>query len=557
MLSTLYIENLAVIEKACIDFLTGFTVFTGETGAGKSIVIDAINTCLGQRANREIVRTGTQKSSVMAIFTDITKEVADFLNENGYETTDNELSIVREIFSDGRSTAKIMGKPATVNFLKDLGSMLVNIHGQHDNQILLNPDRHLDIIDDYGELSKDILNYRQEFDILRDNIRALRAVTIDENEKRRKIDTLTYQIDEISKASLEPHIEEELLEESKLLKNSEKIALALSTVTNALLGDDDSSSGACDLIYTAKNALGDISDFSIFEKSLNALESLSIDLNEVATLLKEELNKLEYDPIKADKIERQLSDIHHLKSKYGATVEEVIAFKEEAKAELLRIESADEEVKRLNEIAIAQKEKVIALAKSLTEKRKQVSQRFIDEVSNEAKFLEMPNLKLDARFTPCKLNKNGDSTVELLISANAGEPPKPIAKIASGGELSRIMLAIKSALADKDKIYTLIFDEIDTGVSGKASQKIGLKLKQVARNRKVLCVTHSAQIASLAHNQLLIKKRTEDNRTFTDVIALNDNERIYEIARIMSTDKVTDLMLQNAENMLIDGKNVF
>ncbi len=553
MLSTLYIENLAVIEKAVIDFNKGFTVFTGETGAGKSIVIDAINTCLGQRANREIVRTSTEKSSVMAIFTDVSKEVVAFLAENGYEVSENELSVSREIYADGRSTAKISSKPVTVSLLKELGAKLLNIHGQHDNQILLNPDKHLDIIDDYGELDNDIKEYQKEFESLRDDIRLLRSLAMDENEKRRKIDTLTYQIDEISAASLKPGIEEELTREAKFYKNSEKIATALSVAVNALSGETEN--GAVELLYNAKNAISDIEEFSEYKKSSESLESLAIELGEILSYLKSELDRMEYDPAKADKTERLLSDIHHLKSKYGATVEDVIAFRERAKEELHKIESAEEELKIINERAIVQKQKVVLLAEKLTNKRREAADRFIKEVVEAAKFLEMPNLRLEASFTPCKLNKNGDSTAELLISSNLGEPPKPIAKIASGGELSRVMLAIKSALADKDKIATLIFDEVDTGVSGKAAQKIGLKLKEVSKSRQVLCVTHSAQVAALSDNQLLISKHTENDRTFTEVKLLNDRERIYEIARIMSTDKVTELMLQNAECMLKDGKN--
>ncbi len=554
MLQSLYIENLAVIEKACIDFSTGFTVFTGETGAGKSIVIDAINFCLGQRANREIVRTGTEKSSVIAIFSDIPYELNSFLDENGYDFKDNELSISREIFKDGRSNAKINGKPATAAFLKEIGSLLVNIHGQHDNQILLNPDRHMDIIDDYGELSKVLNEYRNEFEILREQIRTLRSLTMDENDKRRRIDTLTYQIDEISAARLKPGIEDELLETSKYYKNSEKITKSLIDASISLSGDGESSIGALQLLNTAKNALLNLSEFEKFKEIAQSLESLSIDLEESAFILKEELNKMEYDPVVADKIERQLSEIHHLKGKYGKSVEEIIEFKENARNELHKIESADEELKKINAKAKLQKEKVINLAKLLTEKRKEASEKFITEVLKEAKFLEMPNLKLEAEFTPTKLNKNGDSSMELLISANAGETPKPISKIASGGELSRIMLAIKSALADKDKIDTLIFDEVDTGVSGIAAQKIGVKLKEVSRSRQVFCVTHSAQVAALAHNQLLIKKRTENDRTFTDVLPLDEKGRIEEIARIISTDKVTELMLQNAADMLNDGK---
>ncbi len=554
MLQSLYIENLAVIEKACIDFSTGFTVFTGETGAGKSIVIDAINACLGQRASREIVRTGAEKSSILAIFVDVPQAILDLLRENGYEPEGGELSIAREIYADGRSTAKICGRPATVSFLKEVGTGLVNIHGQHDNQILLNPDQHLSIIDDYGELGGEIAAYREEYRVLRDDIRALRALTMDEEDKRRRIDTLTYQIDEISAARLKPGLEEALEERSRFFRSGEKIAGALSVACGALLGDEEDTQGACDLMQTARAALSELSDFPEFQKAAGLLETLSLDLNETASALKEQLNGMEYDPREADQVERHLSEIHRLKGKYGSTIEEVIAYGEKAKEELHRIESAEEELKRVNARALKQKQKVASLAAALTEKRREAASRFVQQVQEEARFLEMLNLRLEARFTPCKIGANGDHLMELLISANAGEPPKPIAKIASGGELSRVMLAIKSALADKDQIGTLIFDEVDTGVSGKAAQKIGLKLKEVARTRQVLCVTHSAQVAALGDSHLLIEKRMEQGRTFTGVTPLSDEERIWEIARIMSTDRVTDLMLQNAASMLQEGK---
>ncbi|MBC8559474.1 DNA repair protein RecN [Fumia xinanensis] len=555
MLLSLYIENLAVIEKACIDFDGGFTVFTGETGAGKSIVIDAINACLGQRASREIVRTGADKSSVLAIFAGVPQTILSLLRENGYEPEGGELSIAREIYADGRSTAKICGRPATVSFLKEVGTGLVNIHGQHDNQILLNPDRHLSIIDDYGELEGQIAAYRAEYQLLRDDIRALRTLTMDEEDKRRRIDTLTYQIDEIAAARLKPGLEEALEERSRFFRSGEKIAGALSVACGALLGDEEDSQGACDLIQAAKAALSELSEFPEFQKAAELLETLALDLNETASALKEQLNGMEYDPREADLVERHLSEIHRLKGKYGSTIEEVIAYGDKAKDELHRIESAEEELKRVNARALQQKQKVAALAAALTEKRRKTAEQFVQKVQEEAKFLEMPNLRLEARFTPCKIGANGGHLMELLISANAGEPPKPIAKIASGGELSRVMLAIKSALADKDQIGTLIFDEVDTGVSGRAAQKIGLKLKEVARSRQVLCVTHSAQVAALGDSHLLIEKRMEEGRTFTGVTPLSDEDRIREIARIMSTDRVTDLMLQNAASMLQEGKN--
>ncbi|MEG2596951.1 MAG: DNA repair protein RecN [Oscillospiraceae bacterium] len=555
MLASLYIENLAVIEKACIDFDTGFTVFTGETGAGKSIVIDAINACLGQRASKEIVRTGTDKASILAIFEHIPTNTLRILTENGYFSESGELSISREIYADGRSTVKICGKPATVSFLKEIGTGLINIHGQHDNQILLNADRHISIIDDYGEIHEELAIYREQFRLLRDDIRALHALSVGEDEKARKTDTLTDQIAEIRAAKLRPGLEEELDEKSRLSRSSEKVTFALNTACTALLGDEEELQGACDLLLAAKNALLELSGFSEFSKVTETLEGLSLDLSEAASELHGQLSSMEYDPLEADALERKLSDIHRLKGKYGATIEDILEFCEKAEEELDAIQSSGEKIKELSRLAHEQKEKVAAMAKALTVKRREAAECFVKKVQQEAQFLEMPNLRLEARFEPCKVGMNGDHTMELLISANQGEPPKPIAKIASGGELSRMMLAMKSALADKDQIETLIFDEVDTGVSGKAAQKIGRKLKEVAKNRQVFCVTHSAQIAALGDCHLLIRKHNADGRTFTEVTCLTDEERIGEVARIISTDKVSDLMKQTAASMLEDGKN--
>lgn len=553
MLCQLYIENLAVIEKAAIDFTKGLSVFTGETGAGKSIVIDAINACLGQRVGREIVRTGAKKALVIASFTEVPPSVQALLRKNGYPDDDETLVIQREISADGGSTARIGGRPATVSMLRQIGQYLINIHGQHDNQILLSAERHLSIIDAFGELEPQAEEYRQEFDKLRTLLRQMKSLSVGEDEKRRRVELLSYEIEEIEKAKLSPRMEEVLQEKAKVLRSSEKIAAALSEACRALEGSEDIP-GACDLLNDAVGAVDSLRGFPEFTAQAETLETLRIELSEQAASLSSSLQSLEYDQGEAEAIERRLRQISRLKSRYGGSVEEILAHCQQAKEELESISSQKENLRKVTQQAWEQKDKVAAMATDLTEARIDAAVRFAHTIEEEAKSLEMPNLRVETSFAPCKLCSIGNHSAELLLSANLGEPPRPIAKIASGGELSRIMLAIKSALADKDDIGTLIFDEIDTGVSGKAAQKIGRKLQKIASHRQVICVTHSAQIAALADHQLLIHKSTSEGRTFTEVLPLEGEERVAEVARIFSTDHVTDLMLQTARSMLEEGR---
>lgn len=553
MLAALYIENLAVIEKTYVDFPRGFSVFTGETGAGKSILIDAINACLGQRTSREIVRTGAEKASVSAVFREIPPDVARMLTENGYDAENGELMVSRDIHADGRSAARIGSRPATVGFLREMGTRLVNIHGQHDNQILLSPERHVAIVDNFGGLGPRREAYHAKFRELSAAVRKLRSASGDEAARTRRAELLKFQIEEIQAARLTPGMEERLLEKSRRFQSVERLARALESACAALLGADEESPGALDLLSSARDSVQGLSDFPEFAPAAEALEGLSIETSEWAATLHDQLTGLDYDQQEADRVEERLSQLRELKLKYGGTVSEILDYLEDAKRELAQIRSSAEEIHRLNARAVALKKETAALAQELTACRKEAAQRFTAQVAEEARFLEMPNLRMEARFTPVKLGPGGDAAVELLISANLGEPPKPIAKIASGGELSRIMLAIKSALADKDDIGTLIFDEIDTGVSGKAAQKIGRKLREVAGSRQVLCVTHSAQIAALGDAQFLIRKETSDGRTRTRVFPLDIEGRVEEIARIMSTDAVSDLMRQTARSMLRDS----
>ena len=553
MLAALYIENLAVIEKAYVDLPVGFTVFTGETGAGKSILIDAINACLGQRTSREIVRTGAEKASISAVFREIPADVIQLLEKNGYFAENGELMVSRDIHADGRSAARIGSRPATVGFLREMGTRLINIHGQHDNQILLSPEQHVVILDNFGNLVEERERYQEKFKELSAAIRKLRAVSKDEAARNRREELLKYQIEEITAARLTPGMEEQLQLKSQRFQSVERLAQALSAACDALQGAGEETPGAVDLLASARDEIQSLSEFPEFSQAAEGLEGLSIEAADWATALHGQLESLEYDQQEADRVEARLSEIHTLKLKYGNTVSDILDYLEDAKKELSGLQSSEEELRKLNSRAHALKKEAASMAAALTQHRREAAERFTAKVAEEARFLEMPNLRLEARFAPGKLSIGGDASVELLISANLGEPPKPIAKIASGGELSRIMLAIKSALADKDDIGTLIFDEIDTGVSGKAAQKIGRKLREVAASRQVLCVTHSAQIAALGQAHFLIRKETAEGRTRTRVLPLDLEGRVEEIARIMSTDNVSELMRQTARSMLCEG----
>lgn len=555
MLAALYIENLAVIEKTYVEFPRGFTVFTGETGAGKSILIDAINACLGQRTTREIVRTGAEKASISAVFREIPRDAADMLAKNGYSVEEGgELLLDRTIHADGRTIARVNGRPAAVGFLREIGTRLINIHGQHDSQTLLSPEKHLGLLDNFGGLHEEAAAYQEKFLALRDTVRKLKALSAKETGNSKRAEMLRFQIEEIRAAKLTPGIEERLMEKSRRFQSVERIARALESACVSLLGDEEELQGAVDLVEAAQGEMSALSEFSEFSAAAETLEGISLELSELSATLRGQLSALEYDQQEADLVEARLSQIHRLKLKYGSTVSEILDFMEDAKRELAGIESGDEQLRELTKQAALQKKEVARLAALLTEHRRKAAARFVEKVSGEARFLEMPNLRMEADFRPAKLGIQGDHTMELLISANPGEPPKPISKIASGGELSRIMLAIKSALAEKDDVDTLIFDEIDTGVSGRAAQKIGMKLREVGASRQVFCVTHSAQVASQGDSQFLIRKSSDKEKTFTEVLPLDMEGRVAEIARIMATDQVSGLARETARRMLEENQ---
>lgn len=551
MLSELFIDNVAIIEEASIRFEQGFNIFTGETGAGKSILIDAINAVLGERTSRDLIRTGASKANVTALFTDISEAVRSKLIELGYEPEqDGSLLITREVTTDGRANCRIYSKPATVSMLRELGEHLIDIHGQHDSRFLLDTDKHIRFIDAFGGLTPLLREYIDSYIALRELEKRMHAISTDESEKARRIDLLTYQINEIEEAALEAGEEEALISERKRINNATRILEALSTAYESLFGADGAE-GATGLIGEAGRVLTEIAP--VCEEvgdTAQRIQEMSMELSEFAHDIGLMLDEFEYDPRNLDKIEHRLDLIYRLKKKYGSSVDEILGYLDTIRAELEEIELSDELLQRLS----AQKAQKLAQAQqaadSLSARRDEASAEFARRVKEELRFLDMPNVEFTIHNEKGALRENGIDNIQLLISTNPGEPPKPIAKIASGGELSRIMLAIKTVLAGTDDVDTMIFDEIDTGVSGRAAQKIGLKLKEIACGRQVICVTHLAQIAALGDHHMLIEKKVQSGKTFTEVTALERNARKAEIARIMGGDVITELTLSGADELL-------
>lgn len=552
MLSQLYIENIAVIEKAAIDFNNGLNVLTGETGAGKSIVIDSIHAILGERTSRDLVRTGARSAFVSAIFRDLGNGAGDKLAELGYALEeDGTLMIQREINPDGKAAVcRINARPATVSILKEIGTFLINIHGQHESYDLLSPDLHIGYIDSMGVPEKLLTNYRSAFDRMHQIKSELLSYNMDETQKARKIDLLTYQIEELEAAELHPGEQDELTKLRTMYSNSEKISASLNAAKSALDGDDEIA-GALSAVSAAAGALGEAERFFPEIHSLaERVKNIEYDLEDCSAETRDFSSQLAYDPEELERIEIRLDLIYRLGLKYGNSVDHMLDFLENCKEELNNIQLSDENIKRLTKEYEEAKMDAEKLADEISDRRRKTAEIFSAQVKDELKFLDMPNIDFQVQQEHCPLNQLGCDKLQFLISTNAGEPAKPIAKIASGGELSRIMLAIKTVLAGKDDIDTLIFDEVDTGISGSAAQKVGLKLKEVSGNRQVICVTHLAQIAALADTQFLIKKYVHQDKTYTDVTQLDYEGRRQELARIMGGAQITPLMLENAAEML-------
>ena len=549
MLSSLQIENVAVIQKAEVHFKPGLNVLTGETGAGKSILIDSINAILGNRTSKDLVRTGASKAVIRAAFEQVPDAVLNSLEKAGYERSDA-LMLSREITAEGKSTCRINGMPATASVLRELCGGLININGQHDSVGLLNPARHLGILDDYAQNDAEFQEYYVLYRELVRIKRELDAMITDEAEKQRKIDLLSYQVQEIEDAGLTAGEEQTLESRRKILANASAIRDKIAQ-SYALLSGDDESSGAVDLLGEASHAIDTAAQL---DDALAAASSQLLDLyynaKDVAADLIGRLDSYDTNDAELDEIEQRLDLIYKLKRKYGDTIEDVIEFGQNAREELERIQSSQERYDHLQ----AEKRRLYALARekaeALTQTRLNAFEALNKRISGTLDFLNMPGVRMTLRHTRGPLASHGQDSVEFYISTNPGEAPKPLAKIASGGELSRITLAIKNAMADKDAVPTVIYDEIDSGVSGKAASRIGEVLKQSAQDHQILCITHTAQIAALADCHLLIQKNVANERTYTEIHPLDQEGRVDALAHIISGDHVTELSRANAREML-------
>ncbi|MBR6996478.1 MAG: DNA repair protein RecN [Ruminococcus sp.] len=543
MLKEIYIQNLAVIKEAVIPLDRHLNIFTGETGAGKSILINGINAVLGQRCTKDIVRTGCDKAVITALFTELSAEVCAKLDELGISHDDGEITVTREISADGGSVSRINHRTASAALLKEIGAMLINIHGQHDNQILLDSERHLQILDDFGGDDSLLSEYRVTFRELQHTARRLGELKKQEQSRIERSRTLNEIIDDIGELELREGEDDELEKEYETAKNSEKTLIAIKNAVSLITGDE----AANDMIVSAETEIAAYTDNSTQLNSLyERLSAAEIELADIASELESFADKVELDGQRLEYLGTRLNNINKMKRKYATDCEGLIKLYDDACREIMQLESSGSEIKELAEKREALLHKVTEQAKALYDYRETVAERFTRRVTEELEFLNMAGVIIAVKHEKGKLTVNGMDTVEFLISANKGEEPKPISKIASGGELSRIMLALKSVIADKDSIPTMIFDEIDTGVSGKAAQKIGIKLREIGQVRQVICVTHLSQIAVMADNHLLIEKQIVGDRTETHVMQLDMDGRVAEIARIMGGDDPSDLMLDNA-----------
>ena len=554
MLSSLQIENVAVIQKAEVHFEPGLNVLTGETGAGKSILIDSINAILGNRTSKDLVRTGASKAVIRAAFEQVPSAVLDKLEQSGYERSEA-LLLSREITAEGKSSCRINGMPATAAVLRDLCGGLININGQHDSVGLLNPAHHLGILDDYAQNRTVFQEYYTLYRELVQVKRELDALITDEAEKQRKIDLLQYQVQEIEEAGLTAGEEQTLENRRKVLSNASAIRDRLAQ-SYALLSGSDDAAGAVDLLGETSNAVDAAAQL---DPALTAAAGQLLDLyynaKDVAADLIGRLDAYDTNDAELDEVEQRLDLLYRLKRKYGSTVEDVIAFGQKAREELDSIQHSQQRYDALQAEKLRLYAKAREKAEVLTQTRLKAFEELNTRISGTLDFLNMPGVRMTLRHTRGPLASHGQDSVEFYISTNPGEAPKPLAKIASGGELSRITLAIKNAMADKDAVPTVIYDEIDSGVSGKAAGRIGEVLRQSAQGHQILCITHTAQIAALADCHLLIQKNVSNERTYTEIHPLDENGRVEALARLISGDHVTELSRANAREMLQERKH--
>ena len=550
MLTNLYIENIAVIEKSNIDFTNGLNVLTGETGAGKSIVIDAINAVLGKRSSRGMIRTGADAAYVSATFEELSELVHKKLGAMGYSAEDGSLILSRELSVSGKNTCRINSRPATVAALKELGEYLINIHGQNDNLELMNPALHIVYIDALADIGERLAAYRGLYRELRAVEEELSSADTDESERLRRMDLLSFQITELEDADITVGEYDALSEERNALQNREKIAKELMRARIALDGDDEAD-GVLRMTDDAATSVMNASRYlSTLEGAADRLSSALYELQEISRELKGAMDDIDADPHRLEEIEERLDLLYRLRHKYGDSEEELLAYLDNAKKELNSLSDYAYNREQLEKRREELYNSAYHSAKELSDIRKKVCETFRESVEREMAFLLMPDVRLEIRHEEVEMNTRGIDKIEFLISVNPGEEPKPVSKIASGGELSRMMLAIKTVLSRADFVQTLIFDEIDTGISGSAADRVGKKLHQLSADSQVLCVTHQAQIAAFADNHLFISKSVHDERTFTQVDSLDEEGRVRELARIVGGEQITDSALNHAKQLL-------
>ncbi len=552
MIKSLHIENIAVIEKTDIDFKEGFNVLTGETGAGKSIIIDAINAVLGSRTSKDLIRAGETKAVVSAVFCDLSNDALKQLEDNGYTPDDEGNLLIARVLTQSGGSIKINGAAATSAVLKEISKNLINIHGQHDNQNLLNPDNYYVYLDMMAENQSERIQYYNEFKHFNSVRRELNSQETDESEKLRRIEILKYQIDELEQAGITVGEVEQIKRQIGITENFEKTVLALNNADYCLNGSENTD-GAVTLIRNAQHYVDSIKNDE-FSALSDKLATVYATVQEISAEIRGFTETQEYRELDAEKLRERLDTLTRLMLKYGGSEQQMLDFLENARKELNQIECSDAKIAELSAELDASTERLIALGDKLTQTRVSAADKFCKQVTEVLRLLDMPNVEFKISISKEKYTRHGCDTVEFLISANKGENVKPLHKIASGGELSRIMLAIKSVLAERDDVDTLIFDEIDTGISGRAADKVGAQLQKVATSRQVICVTHLAQIAAYAGNHLLIEKSVSNDRTYTNVITLDYDRQINEIARIMSGTDITENLYNSAKELLDRSK---
>ena len=554
MLSQLYIENIAVIRQATIDFQQGFHVFTGETGAGKTILISAINAVLGGRTFKEIIRTGETRATVSALFTEIPAEICSKIEKLGYPLEDGQLLVQREIDLLGKGQCRLDGRPATAAMLREVCSLLIDIHGQHDNQELLSAEKHLGFLDSYGAYPQEMADYAAAYEQMCDCAARLEKLQMDESYKLQRMDILQFQLKEIGEAKLTVGEEEQLVEQQKRIRNAERITESLGAIYTLLNGDGEEMCGALETLEEVFSELDTaakyLPDFEGYGEKLSYAYYL---LEELGSRARDTLEDADFDPRQLNAIEDRLDTIYKLKKKYGGSIADILEYYEKISEEYQSLELSDELTARLQRELDEANLVLRDAAKALTARRLTAAAAFSQRVEAELAYLDMAGVKFSITRREKPYGPTGADEMEFMICTNTGEEAKPLAKIASGGELARIMLAIKNVLAEKDGIGTIIFDEVDTGVSGRAAQKIGRKLAEVARHRQVICVTHLAPVAACAAHHYRIYKTVEAGRTFTRVEELNRSQRVQELARIMVGENITESALKSAEEMLTEA----